>query len=59
MMYVAVALKEKDDIKAIIRGSLPVTAVDRALTDIYAKIVWAGAIVAVLVAVVTLWYHEK
>jgi two-component system phosphate regulon sensor histidine kinase PhoR len=53
MMYVAVALKQEDTTKAVIRGSLPVTAVDKALADIRAKIAWAGAIVVVLAAAIT------
>ena len=59
MMYVAVALSDKDTVSAVVRGSLPVTAIDRAMSDIYAKIVWAGVFVAVLVAGITLLVSRK
>jgi two-component system phosphate regulon sensor histidine kinase PhoR len=59
MMYVAVGLKEKDTTVAVIRGSLSVIAVDKALADIYAKITWAGLVIAVLAAGVTLLLSRK
>jgi two-component system phosphate regulon sensor histidine kinase PhoR len=59
MMYVAVALREKDALTAVVRGSLSVTAVGRAMSDIYAKIAWAGVVVAILAAGVTLLVSRK
>lgn len=59
MMYVALALSEKDAVVAVVRGSLPVTAIDRAMSDIYAKIVWAAVFVAVLVAGITFLVSRK
>jgi two-component system phosphate regulon sensor histidine kinase PhoR len=59
MMYVAVGLKEKDTSIAVIRGSLSVMAIDKELADIYAKIAWAGLVIAVLAAGVTLLLSRK
>jgi two-component system phosphate regulon sensor histidine kinase PhoR len=54
MMYVAVPLKEQDHTLAVVRGSLPVTAVDQVLSNTYFKIAWAGIVVAILSAGITL-----
>ncbi len=59
MMYVAVALSEKNTVTAVVRGSLPVTAVDRAMSDIYTKIVWAAVLVVLLVAGITFLVSRK
>lgn len=59
MMYVAVGLKEQDQTTAVVRGSLSVMAVDRVLTDIYAKITVAGVVIVVCVAGITLIISRK
>jgi two-component system phosphate regulon sensor histidine kinase PhoR len=71
MMYIAVPLKEQDPSSslrdyegqgqtiAVVRGSLSVTAVDKALNDIYAKIIWGMLGAAVCAAAVTLVVSRK
>jgi two-component system phosphate regulon sensor histidine kinase PhoR len=59
MMYIAVPLKEEEQTIAVVRGSLSVTAVDKALNDIYAKIVWGMVGAAVCAAAVTLVVSRK
>jgi two-component system, OmpR family, phosphate regulon sensor histidine kinase PhoR len=71
MMYIAVPLKEQDPSSslrdyegqgqtiAVVRGSLSVIAVDKALKDIYAKIIWGVIGVAVCAAGVTLVVSRK
>jgi two-component system phosphate regulon sensor histidine kinase PhoR len=59
MMYIAVALKVEDEVKAIVRGSLSVAALGETMSDIYRKIATAGAVIAVLAAIVTLVISRK
>ena len=59
MMYIAVPLKEQEQAIAVVRGSLSVTAVDKALNDIYAKIIWGMVGAAVCAAAVTLVVSRK
>jgi two-component system phosphate regulon sensor histidine kinase PhoR len=59
MMYIAVPLKEQEQVIAVIRGSLSVTAVDKALNDIYAKIIWGVVGAAICAAGVTLVVSRK
>ncbi len=67
MMYIAVLLKEQEQAiadstsspLAVVRGSLSVTAVDKALKDIYAKIIWGVVGAAVCAAAVTLVVSRK
>ncbi len=59
MMYIAVPLKEQEQTIVVIRGSLSVTAVDKALNDIYAKIIWGVIGVALCAAGVTLVVSRK
>ena len=59
MMYIAVPLKEQERTIAIVRGSLSVTAVDKALNDIYTKIAWGVVGAAVCAAGVTLVVSRK
>jgi two-component system phosphate regulon sensor histidine kinase PhoR len=54
MMYVALPLRERNEIIGVVRTSIPVTAVDRALGAIQVKIAIGGLIVAVLAAVLSL-----
>jgi two-component system, OmpR family, phosphate regulon sensor histidine kinase PhoR len=50
MMYLAVAIKQGDKVLAVVRTSVPVTAIDEALKNIYRKLFWAGMAVAVCAA---------
>ncbi|MGD0552573.1 MAG: ATP-binding protein [Sedimentisphaerales bacterium] len=59
MMYIAVPLKEQEQTIAVVRGSLSVIAVDKALNDIYAKIAWGVIGAAVCAAGVTLVVSRK
>ena len=59
MMYIAVPLKEQEQTIAIVRGSLSVTAVDKALKDIYTKIALGVVGAAICAAVVTLVVSRK
>ncbi|MGA2324055.1 MAG: ATP-binding protein [Sedimentisphaerales bacterium] len=59
MMYIALPLKEQEQAIAVVRGSLSVTAVDKALNDIYTKIVWGVVGVAICAAGVTLVVSRK
>ncbi len=59
MMYIAVPLKEQEQTIAVVRGSLSVIAVDKALNDIYTKIIWGVIGAAVCAAGVTLVVSHK
>ena len=62
MMYIAVPIKEQEPRfkpALVVRGSLSVTAVDKALNDIYAKIIWGVVGAAICAAGVTLVVSRK
>lgn len=59
MMYITVPLKEQGQTIVVVRGSLSVIAVDKALKDIYAKIIWGMVGAAVCAAGVTLVVSRK
>jgi two-component system phosphate regulon sensor histidine kinase PhoR len=59
MMYIAVPLKGQGQTIAVVRGALSVTAVDKALNDIYVKIIWGMVGAAVCAAAVTLVVSRK
>jgi two-component system phosphate regulon sensor histidine kinase PhoR len=54
MMYVAVPVREAGQTGVVVRTAIPVTEIERALRRIYIAIVWAGAIVAVCAALLSL-----
>ncbi|MFZ5563350.1 MAG: ATP-binding protein [Thermodesulfobacteriota bacterium] len=54
MMYVAVPLTAGNDIRMVIRTSLPVTSIYSALTGIKHHIFWAALVLALVVALVSL-----
>lgn len=54
MMYVAISTRKDDQTVAIIRTSIPVTAIDNALRDIQIKIAFGGLIIAVFAAILCL-----
>lgn len=54
MMYVAIALRKNKEIKAVVRTSLPVTAIFNELTDIRIKIGIGGVLIAIIAAAISL-----
>ena len=59
MMYVAIPLKNKKKIVAIIRAALPVTAIDQELKTIQIKIMLGGLFIALLAAVISLFVSRR
>jgi two-component system phosphate regulon sensor histidine kinase PhoR len=59
MMYLAIPIKQDDKVLAIVRTSVPVTAIDEALKSIYTKLFWAGLIIAVCAAAISLAISKK
>jgi two-component system phosphate regulon sensor histidine kinase PhoR len=59
MMYIAIPLKEKQKIVAIIRTALPVTAIDQELKTIQIKIMLGGLFIALLAAVISLFVSRR
>jgi two-component system phosphate regulon sensor histidine kinase PhoR len=51
MMYVAVPWGHQDQPQGVVRASLPMHAIDRAIRALYVKVAWGGLGVALLVAV--------
>lgn len=59
MMYVAIPLTDGENIKAVIRTSLPITAIDKELKSIQVKIVFGGLLIALLAAVLSLYVSRR
>jgi len=59
MMYLAIPIKQDGKVLAVVRTSVPVTAIDEALKNIYKKLFLAGLIVAVCAAVISLAISKK
>lgn len=59
MMYLAISIKQDGKVLAVVRTSVPVTAIDEALENIYKKLFWAGAIIAVCAAAISLAISKK
>ncbi len=59
MMYLAIPIKQDGKVLAVVRTSVPVTAIDEALKSIYKKLFWAGVIIAVCAAVISLAISKK
>ncbi len=59
MMYLAIPIKQDDKVLAVVRTSVPVTAIDEALKNIYKKLFWAGVVIAVCAAAVSLGISKK
>lgn len=59
MMYLAIPLKQDGKVLAVVRTSVPVTAIDEALKSIYKKLFWAGVIIAVCAAAISLAISKK
>jgi two-component system phosphate regulon sensor histidine kinase PhoR len=54
MMYVAIPLRKNNQIMAVVRTSLPVTAIFHELTDIRIKIGIGGLLIAIIAAAISL-----
>ena len=59
MMYVAIPLKDKEEIIALIRAALPVTAIDQALKSIQIKIILGGLFIALLAAGISFYVSRR
>ncbi len=59
MMYLAIPLEKDGKVSAVVRTSMPVTAIDEALGDIYGKLFWSGVIIAVFAAAISLVISKK
>ena len=62
MMYVAIPVKENGENVAVVRTSIPTTAIDQALSNIYVKIFWGGIAIAICAAgicwVISRWISQ-
>ena len=59
MMYVALPIKREGNILAVVRTSVPVTAINEALKGIYNKIILAVVVIGILAAVVSLFISRR
>ena len=59
MMYVAVPLMRLDRVAAVVRTSLPVTAIDEEISSVHYRIVAVGFFIALLASVVCLWVAQR
>ncbi len=59
MMYLAIPIKQDGKVLAVVRTSVPVTAIDEALKNIYKKLFWAAVFIAVCAAVISLGISRK
>ncbi len=59
MMYLAIPIKQQNKIIAVVRTSIPVTAVDEELKQIYQKIIWASVLIAICAAAAALAISKK
>ena len=59
MMYVAIFLTDDENIMAVIRTSLPITAIDKKLKSIQVKIAFGGLLIALLAAVLSLYVSRR
>ncbi len=57
--YVAISVEDGDKIVGVVRTSIPLAAINRAMTDIYLRIAAGGLIVALLVAVVSMFVSRR
>ncbi len=59
MMYFAIPLKRDDKIKGVVRTSIPITFIDRALKSVEIKIASAGLIIGFLAAGISLLVSRR
>jgi two-component system phosphate regulon sensor histidine kinase PhoR len=58
-IYVAVPLKEQGRIAAVVRASLPMTAIAKALRAVYLKTTVAGLVIVLLLAVLSFFFSRR
>jgi two-component system phosphate regulon sensor histidine kinase PhoR len=58
-IYVAVPLKEQGRIVAVVRASLPMTAIAEALRAVYLKTAAAGLVIVLLLAVLSFFFSSR
>ncbi len=58
LMYVAIPLQDRGERIGVLRTAIPVTAMDKALSAIYQKIIWGCLIVALFAALVA-WFIAR
>ena len=58
LMYVAIPLEDQGKRRGVLRAAIPVTAMDKALSAIYQKIIWGCVVVALLAALVA-WFIAR
>ena len=59
MMYLAIPIKQDGKVLAVVRTSVPVTAIDEALKNIYKKLFLAAVFIAVCAAAISLGISRK
>jgi two-component system phosphate regulon sensor histidine kinase PhoR len=58
LMYVAIPLEDQGHRRGVLRAAIPVTAIDKALSAIYQKIIW-GCVVVALFAALVAWFIAR
>jgi two-component system phosphate regulon sensor histidine kinase PhoR len=58
LMYVAIPLEDQGKSRGVLRAAIPVTAIDKALSAIYQKIIW-GCVVAAVIAALVAWFIAR
>jgi two-component system phosphate regulon sensor histidine kinase PhoR len=59
MMYLALPVKKEEDIVGVVRVSIPVIAIDTALSAIYGKIALFGAFMLILTAAISFYIARR
>jgi len=59
MMYLAVPVKQENKTISVVRTSVPASAIDKELKEIYNKLLWVVLIVAIIAAVISLGLSKK
>ena len=59
MMYFALALEVDDELIAVVRTSILITAIDEKLASINRQILWGGVILALCLAGLSLWISRR
>ena len=59
MMYVAVPWRQQDQLQGVVRASLPMKAVEEAISALYVKVALGGLVVALMVAVLSLFIARR
>ena len=59
MMYVGIPLKRNADIAGVVRASVSLASIDKALRSIETKIVMGGLLIALFAAILSLWVSRR